>query len=205
MKMIVITIIIMMMITMIIIIAMIMMMMMMMMMIIIINDDDNDNIISDTNSISVAHFPVRQAQLRRTTTNVNMLKKCLKKKQQQKAIGYLEINGSGFDPSLTYPAIRTVRPPHSAPPTNYGLLSKLQLEWAAQLTDQEKGDYLSTYALSYQPSLPEHRVRTRYAVPAAESSKLHPVNNTCSNLLLRNTRLLKCPEMMPAVMTSVSV
>ncbi|XP_076435761.1 cilia- and flagella-associated protein 107-like [Babylonia areolata] len=89
------------------------------------------------------------------------------------------------------------------PPTNFGLLPLLQKYWAAQAADLERGDYMSTYTVSYGPYIPLPR-HTRNAQPVFESTTLHPVNKTLKDLHLRNTPLLKSPEQLPAEMSYVS-
>lgn len=93
----------------------------------------------------------------------------------------------------------------TAPPTNWGLLGKLQKEWAAQVADQCMGDYLSTYSVSYQEVEADKMVKMRYATPKPDSTTLHPVNKTLKDLHLRNTPMMKSPEKLPAEMTSVSM
>lgn len=87
--------------------------------------------------------------------------------------------------------------PIQAPPTNWGLLGKQQKDWAAQIADQTRGDYLSTYTVSYH-TIPEDKyVKVRYANAKIDSTTLHPVNKVLKDLHLRNTPIMKSPESLP--------
>ncbi|XP_076454137.1 cilia- and flagella-associated protein 107-like [Babylonia areolata] len=95
--------------------------------------------------------------------------------------------------------------PVQEPATNFGLLGKLKKDWAEQIADETRGDYLSTYTASYQDLPADRMVQTRYATPKSDSTTLHPVNKTLKDLHLRNTAIMKSPEKLPAEMTNISV
>ncbi|KAK7475999.1 hypothetical protein BaRGS_00032766 [Batillaria attramentaria] len=90
--------------------------------------------------------------------------------------------------------------PVSAPPTNFGLLGKMQRRWAAQIADETRGDYQTTYMAQYD-DFPQHAmVGLRYATPKDNSTIIHPVNKTLKDWHLRNGSHRKSPEKLPAEM-----
>ncbi|XP_052211992.1 cilia- and flagella-associated protein 107-like isoform X2 [Dreissena polymorpha] len=89
--------------------------------------------------------------------------------------------------------------PLQAAPTNFGLLQSLQEKWRAQIADETRGEFDSTYSSSYLQPGRDAMAQPRYAIPRAQSTNLHPVNKINKDLHFRGVTALKAPEKLPEI------
>ncbi|XP_065842568.1 cilia- and flagella-associated protein 107-like [Oscarella lobularis] len=75
----------------------------------------------------------------------------------------------------------------------YGLYTKLQEKWKKQAEIEAKGDYMSSYGLSYLPHAPDALVTHHHAAPRHLSTRLHP-HRANKDLQLRSSLAIPCIE-----------
>lgn len=99
--------------------------------------------------------------------------------------------------------------PLQGAPTNFGLHAKLQEKAAAEIANEQKGDYLSTYNVSYLKWGRDAMTSTRHATPVTQSTSLHKVNHINKNLSLRGKNggppSLQSPEQLPNAFTDCNL
>lgn len=84
------------------------------------------------------------------------------------------------------------------PPTNYGLLQKLQQKWKDEAALEKLGTNVSTYTVSFTQNPKESFSFQHYARPKSLSCHFHP-HNVNKDLHLRGKQLSAAPEFPPSL------
>ncbi|RMX39387.1 hypothetical protein pdam_00005976 [Pocillopora damicornis] len=84
------------------------------------------------------------------------------------------------------------------PPTNYGLLKKLQQKWKNEAALEKLGTNVSTYNISFTQHPKELFTFQHHAIPKSLSCHFHP-HNINKDLHLRGKQLSTAPEFPPTL------